>query len=98
MTAPLFARVAILGFGLIGSSLARAIRQRGLATEIVNGCGEHCTPETLNILMREVGDAVVAHARQGIVRDDHERKLLEGFWEHEPPDADPQPHKGRRKP
>ena len=30
----LFDRVAIIGFGLIGSSLARAVRQHGMATEI----------------------------------------------------------------
>ena len=35
MTAPLFERVTIIGFGLIGSSLARAIRAHGLAREIV---------------------------------------------------------------
>ena len=35
MTAPLFERVTIIGFGLIGSSLARAIRAHGLAGEIV---------------------------------------------------------------
>jgi cyclohexadieny/prephenate dehydrogenase len=38
MTSPLFQRVAILGFGLIGSSLARAIAANGLAGEIV--CGD----------------------------------------------------------
>ena len=35
MSAPPFQRAAILGFGLIGSSLARAFRQRGLVGEIV---------------------------------------------------------------
>ncbi len=35
---PLFDRVAIIGFGLIGSSLARALSQNGLAGEIV--CGD----------------------------------------------------------
>jgi cyclohexadieny/prephenate dehydrogenase len=35
MTTPLFDRVTIIGFGLIGSSLARAIRAHGLAREIV---------------------------------------------------------------
>jgi len=34
MTAPLFEKVALLGIGLIGSSLARAIRARGLAGQI----------------------------------------------------------------
>jgi cyclohexadieny/prephenate dehydrogenase len=35
MTEPLFDRVAIIGFGLVGSSLGRAIRARGLARVIV---------------------------------------------------------------
>jgi cyclohexadieny/prephenate dehydrogenase len=35
MSAPLFRRVAIIGLGLIGSSLARAIRKHGLAETIV---------------------------------------------------------------
>jgi cyclohexadieny/prephenate dehydrogenase len=34
MTAPLFERIAIVGFGLIGSSLARAIRAEGLAASL----------------------------------------------------------------
>lgn len=33
--APLFARVALIGLGLIGSSVARAVRQLGLADELV---------------------------------------------------------------
>ena len=35
MMAPLFSRIAILGIGLIGSSLARAVKRHGLAKEIV---------------------------------------------------------------
>jgi cyclohexadieny/prephenate dehydrogenase len=35
MSEPLFDRVAFIGFGLIGSSLARAIRRQGLARELV---------------------------------------------------------------
>jgi cyclohexadieny/prephenate dehydrogenase len=35
MTAPAFERVAIIGFGLIGSSLGRALRAHGVAGEIV---------------------------------------------------------------
>src|SRR5690348_5534389 len=34
-TAPLFERVALIGFGLIGGSIARAAREQGLANEIV---------------------------------------------------------------
>jgi cyclohexadieny/prephenate dehydrogenase len=37
LDAPLFARVALIGLGLIGSSLARAARRKGLAGEIVAG-------------------------------------------------------------
>ena len=43
MTQPLFDRVAIIGFGLIGSSFARALSQHGLAGRIV--CGD-TNPET----------------------------------------------------
>jgi cyclohexadieny/prephenate dehydrogenase len=32
---PLFNRVALIGFGLIGGSIARAAREQGLAGEIV---------------------------------------------------------------
>ncbi|MCK5546518.1 MAG: NAD(P)-binding domain-containing protein, partial [Rhodospirillaceae bacterium] len=31
---PIFERIAIIGIGLIGSSLARAVRERGLADHI----------------------------------------------------------------
>src|SRR5215469_6295577 len=34
-TGPIFDRVALIGFGLIGGSIARAARQQGLAKEIV---------------------------------------------------------------
>ena len=33
--APIFRRVALIGFGLIGGSIARAARAQGLASEIV---------------------------------------------------------------
>ena len=34
-TAPHFDRIALIGFGLIGGSIARAAREQGLAKEIV---------------------------------------------------------------
>ncbi|MEH2604473.1 prephenate dehydrogenase [Bradyrhizobium sp. AZCC 1588] len=34
-TVPIFRRVALIGFGLIGGSIARAVRAQGLASEIV---------------------------------------------------------------
>jgi prephenate dehydrogenase/3-phosphoshikimate 1-carboxyvinyltransferase len=37
MSAPLFNRVAIIGLGLIGGSLAAALRERGLAATVVAG-------------------------------------------------------------
>ena len=42
MSPPLFDRVAIIGLGLIGSSLAHAIRHSGAAREIV---GTDAAPE-----------------------------------------------------
>jgi len=48
---PLFARVALIGIGLIGSSLAHAIRRDGLAGEIVVSTR---SPETLD-RARELG-------------------------------------------
>ncbi len=44
----LFDKVAILGFGLIGSSLARAIRTHGLAREI--SCGDASTAACAKVL------------------------------------------------
>ena len=35
MTAPIFRRLALVGIGLIGSSIARGAREKGLAGEIV---------------------------------------------------------------
>ncbi|MGG6498531.1 UNVERIFIED_CONTAM: prephenate/arogenate dehydrogenase family protein, partial [Bacteroidetes bacterium 56_B9] len=34
-TTPMFGRIALIGFGLIGGSIARAARAQGLAGEIV---------------------------------------------------------------
>ncbi len=48
----------------------------GLATEICQGCGESCTLETMTILLVEVGEAVLAHARVGIPRDPDVTELL----------------------
>jgi len=45
---PLFGKVALIGVGLIGSSLARAIRRNKLAREIV-GCAR--TPETCRTIL-----------------------------------------------
>src|SRR5579863_10051321 len=63
MSTPAFERVAIIGIGLIGSSLARVLRRDGLAGEIV-ACARR--PETrakaleLGIVDRAVEDAAEA--------------------------------------
>ena len=49
MTAPLFERVTIIGFGLIGSSLGCAIRQFGLAQSVVAG---DSSPEAVETIRR----------------------------------------------
>lgn len=49
MTAPLFERVALIGIGLIGSSISHAMRRGGLAHSIV---GSARTAETRDIAMR----------------------------------------------
>jgi cyclohexadieny/prephenate dehydrogenase len=46
MTAPMFERVALIGIGLIGSSLSHAMRRRGLARTIVGHAQSEKTRET----------------------------------------------------
>ena len=46
MTAPMFERVALIGIGLIGSSLSHAMRRRGLAHTIVGHAQSEKTRET----------------------------------------------------
>lgn len=50
MTKPIFTRIAIIGLGLIGSSIARGARERNLA-KIIAGC--------------DANDISLAHARKG---------------------------------
>jgi hypothetical protein len=56
-----------------------AIFTHGLATEICQGCAEHCSLDTLVVLLSEVGRAVVADARAGHPRSDADTALLAGF-------------------
>ena len=46
MTAPMFERVALIGIGLIGSSLAHAMRRGGLARTIVGHAQSDRTRDT----------------------------------------------------
>jgi cyclohexadieny/prephenate dehydrogenase len=68
--APLFDRVAIIGLGLIGSSLARALRRHKLAREIV-GCDASAAArrvsKKLRLADRIVSDAAAAAAGADLV-------------------------------
>ena len=57
----LFKKTAILGFGLIGSSLARAIREQALATMIV--CGDTSAEVCRKALDLKLADAAVIDSR-----------------------------------
>src|SRR5215468_11623860 len=46
MTAPMFERVALIGLGLIGSSLSHAMRRKGLARSIVGHAQSEKTRDT----------------------------------------------------
>ncbi len=46
MTQPMFERVALLGIGLIGSSISHAMRRKGLAKEIVGSARTRATLDT----------------------------------------------------
>ena len=61
--APLFQRLALLGLGLIGSSVARGVRRHGLAAEIVGHARSAATRDTamaLGFLDRVEADPVEA--------------------------------------
>jgi len=68
--APLFGRVAIIGLGLIGSSLARALKRERVAREII-GCEPNATSrrvaQRLKLADRIVGDAAAAVAGADLV-------------------------------
>ncbi len=72
-----------------------ALFTHGLATEICQGCAEHCTLETMEIMMREVGDAVLDHARGGASRDPEMTRRLVAFWDEVPAGAE-QPDTGKK--
>src|SRR5262245_9340557 len=61
MSPPMFERVALIGLGLIGSSLSRAMRRAGLARTVV---GHARTPKTREIALR-LGLVQEAHATAG---------------------------------
>ena len=60
MSAPLFRRVALIGLGLIGSSIARAAKRGGLAGEIVGHARSAATRAT-----RPIPDSATALAPKG---------------------------------
>lgn len=66
MTTPLFERVAIIGLGLIGGSLAAAMRARGLAKTIVAGSRSERTLERGKLLgLIDDGSTDLAEAVKG---------------------------------
>jgi cyclohexadieny/prephenate dehydrogenase len=66
MTAPLFERVALIGLGLIGSSLSHAMRRAGLAGSIVGHARTPRTRETgLRLGLVEKAYASAAEAMKG---------------------------------
>ena len=67
-TAPLFDRIAIIGFGLIGSSLARAVRREKLARQIV-GCDANAAARAVIKKLR-LADRVVSAAGDAVAGAD----------------------------
>ena len=66
-TAPIFRKIALIGFGLIGGSIARAARAQGLAGEIVTTARSAKTRarvEELGIVDRVVETNVEAPRRR----------------------------------
>ena len=70
MTQPLFDTICFVGIGLIGSSLARAVRKHGLARRIVTLDASEAARETalrLGVVDHATGDAAEAVAGAGLV-------------------------------
>jgi cyclohexadieny/prephenate dehydrogenase len=66
MTKPMFERVALVGIGLIGSSISHAMRRKGLAKEIVGSARSKETVDTaLKLGLIEKGYASAAEAAAG---------------------------------
>jgi cyclohexadieny/prephenate dehydrogenase len=66
MTAPIFERVALIGLGLIGSSLSHAMRRAGLARRIVGHARTGKTRETaLRLGLVEAACGTAAEAAEG---------------------------------
>ncbi|MBX9757830.1 MAG: prephenate/arogenate dehydrogenase family protein [Beijerinckiaceae bacterium] len=64
MSAPLFDRMAIIGLGLIGSSIARVARQRGLAREVVAADSDPAVCERVKQL--QIADLVFEDAARAV--------------------------------
>ncbi|MCR4265502.1 prephenate/arogenate dehydrogenase family protein [Nitratireductor sp. ZSWI3] len=64
MSEPLFDKVALVGIGLIGSSLARVIRREGLAGELAISSRSKKTLDRVRVL--ELGDRYAADAAEAV--------------------------------
>lgn len=65
---PLFQRIAIIGVGLIGSSIARVVRQRGIAREIA--AADHDPAVCERVRQLGIVDDVFEHAAQAVAGSD----------------------------
>jgi cyclohexadieny/prephenate dehydrogenase len=64
LTEPLFERVALIGLGLIGSSIARAVRSRNVASTVVAIDRDEATAERVRDL--GIADVVTSDAAAGV--------------------------------
>jgi cyclohexadieny/prephenate dehydrogenase len=70
MTKPMFERVALIGIGLIGSSISHAARRKGLASEIVGSARTKATVDTavkLGLISKGYANAAEAAAGADLV-------------------------------
>jgi len=72
MSGPLFERVALIGIGLIGSSLSHAMRRRGLARAIVG----HAPSESTRATALRLGLVASAHAHPADAARDADLVIL----------------------
>ncbi|MER9444702.1 prephenate/arogenate dehydrogenase family protein [Mesorhizobium sp. M0340] len=64
MTSPMFEKIALVGIGLIGSSLARVIRREGLAGQVAISTRSEATLARASLLA--LGDAYTTDAKEAV--------------------------------
>ena len=73
-----FQRVALIGFGLIGGSIARAAKLQGLASEIVTTARSEKT--RARVLELGIVDRVVATNAEAVKDRSEERRVGKECW------------------